>query len=58
MLASPSDTSSWVRLHHESGLILAGPNSREGGVLYDIEPGVSFADFVLDPMPFLRARTC
>ncbi len=42
-----------LAFHHESGLILAGPNSREGGVLYDIEPGDSFADFVLDPMPFL-----
>lgn len=42
-----------LAFHHESGLILAGPNSREGGVLYDIEPGDGFADFVLDPMPFL-----
>lgn len=42
-----------LAFHHESGLILAGPNSREGGVLYDIEPGDGFADFVLDPLPFL-----
>jgi len=42
-----------LAFHHESGLILAGPHSREGGVLYDIEPGDGFADFVLDPLPFL-----
>lgn len=42
-----------LAFHHESGLILSGPNSRESGVLYDIEPGDGFADFLLDPMPLL-----
>jgi len=42
-----------LAFHHESGLILAGPNSREGGVLYDIAPGPGFADFAMDPFPFL-----
>jgi len=42
-----------LAFHHESGLILAGPNSREGGVLYDFEAGPGFADFAMDPFPFL-----
>ncbi|MCI7306553.1 MAG: ABC transporter ATP-binding protein [Trueperella sp.] len=35
---------------HESGLFLAGPNSRIGGVLYTIPEGESFVDFRINPL--------
>lgn len=42
-----------LAFHHESGLIIAGPNSRSSGTLYSIPRGAGFIDYVLDPSPFL-----
>lgn len=42
-----------LAIHHETGMILAGPSSVQQGIEYDIPKGDSFVDFLLDPNPLL-----
>lgn len=42
-----------LAFHHDSGLIIAGPNSRSAGIFYSIPEGEGHIDYVLDPSPFL-----